>query len=482
MRLDVNGLGAWLPDSGLTFEDLSFWADDGQAVLIVGRNGSGASTVLACLAGTLGPGARRVGSVRYGAADLTFAHPEEIATILAFVGERRPSGSLTVADLISRSATLGRDLHDRRVDMLIDRLSLGSLLECRLRDMDESQCLRARLAGVLARRPRILLLDQALGSLESAWKQPVCSLLREYCDDGGLLLWADQDLAYALTIADRVVEFGGAPGGEDAWRWWPRAFDPTPLQQLSSVMGAAAPGSNSVRELRQLVGPRLATIGVARREATRRGSMVPVELDAEHQVQVDDTEPPVIVCDSQRTADACRHTLMAANGLAGYDIDDRLPVRLQAKRADHHKHLVNGATLAAVRRALPTLRPGALMAWHSQGERAILANAFALGEPSMRVLYEPFRYLDRGRVDELVEQVKADWIAGKPTLVVTTDVEAVAWFSRVIIWTPSGVQADGRATAVLHLLPAQPLVAQVVAPYSIVDVALLISGLQEAIA
>lgn len=468
MTFRVSGLGVWRPHSGLALERVDLTAEPGQVWLIAGRNGAGASTLLAALAGLTGPGERRSGTVRWGRSDLTFAHPDELAAVIGLVGEAEPTAGLPVAHLIGRSGR--RAERPDGPPQVLERLGLRDLLHARMGDLTGSERIRARLAAMIVRRPGILLLDQILGALESAWRPPVCAVVREYADAGGLVLWADQDLAYAVQVADHVLELGpGGPLAADASSWRPARLPWTPMQKVASALGAEGPASRTVDGLRPLLADPLSTFDRAASGVTARGSLVPIEVGDGRQLQVDDTAPPVFLCDSVRSADALRERLWRANAVPVFPVEPHLPLRRIAREVDRLWRLTPETTLQAVTRAVPAARPASWLAWHSRGEQARLRTAFARATPSLRLLYEPFAYLDGAGADELVGQVRRDWLGGCPALVVTTDVDAAARFPRVIVWNDDQV-ADGRPEAVLDHFPATPLVAQLVTPHRIVDV------------
>lgn len=475
MSLHVEGLGVWRPRSGTAFEDLTLTVEPGEAVLLAGRNGAGASAALARIAGLCSPGERRVGTVQCGTADLTGAHPDEVARIVALVGATDLPDDRTAGELVASASRRSGGAPMSIMD-LVAHLGLAKLAAVPVNRLTGSERMRIALCAALARGPRVLLLDQVLGPLESRWKQRLGVLVRRFCEAGGAVLWVDQDLTNALPAVDRVVELGvarpDAPAGASAWRWRSPHLPWTPLQQVASLVDADLPGDQTVAGLRRFA-PALA---VAAREASprpvSRGALVPVAVGDDQELMIDDTVPPVFLCDSARSARTCHTTLVRANGAASPTLAAQKPVQRTTTRFDRHNRLAKGTTLATLSAALPALRPASWPEWHSAGERTLLANTLALAAPSaITVLHEPFRYLDAVQVDALVRRIAESWLAGSPVLVVTTDVEAVARFGRVIVWIDQGIAADGRASAILGHLPALPLLAQTCAPHPIVDTA-----------
>lgn len=463
MRLEVEGLGTWRPRSGVAVEGLDLVVDDGEIVLLAGPNGAGASTVLAGIAGRAAAGERRVGTVRLGHADLTHPPADETARLVALVGAGGTVLSATVSELLGssrRRAGAGPDADD-----LVDQLDLDGLGNRSVATLSPDLGVRVGLAAALVSRPHVLLLDHLVGKVEPASRARLCALVRAFADRGGLVLWADQGLAHVLTVADRVVELGDVRGASHpAWTWRPTTVPWTPLQQLATALGADQPGDQTVAGLqRSLPGPDAATAPAAPAPSPR-GGMVPVLLGAGRELLVDDTVPPVVVADDARTAATCRDVLVAVNDVASPRIDPRASVRRVATVADRRWSRPRGSVLGSFISAVPAVRAGSPWGAHSDGEQRVLHNTLELEGPGTRVLHEPFVGLDGARIAELVDRVAARWRSGRATFVVTTDVEAVGWFDRVLIWSGDGLVADGRPSAVMDRLVVQPLLAQVLDP------------------
>lgn len=478
--LAVEDLGLWRPGSGTALEGVTFSVEEGEAVLLAGRNGAGGSSVLSCIAGRSRPGERRVGRICLGAVDLSFAHPDDIATAVMLLDDTALPRPTTVQDVVLVRRPTGR-ADPQVVEEVVERLGLTPLVDARIGELTSSQRVRARFAGALVQRPRVLLLDQMLAPLEARWKQVACALVRAFVRSGGLVVWADQDLPNALTAVDRVVELDGEEGGrgsERASAWRPRRLPWTPLQEVASVLGAEGPEGNTVEGLRRFAPDLSSATELVRRPVRVRGSVVAVPIDDQHEVLVDDTAPPVFLCDTTQSARACRALLARTHRAPQVPLHRQMTVRQVAQRMDRPSRMRRGTTLATLAEAVPSARPDARWTAHSSGEQVRIRNALALSWPATRLLYEPFRYLDRAALADLIEQVHAAWLTGRSVLVVTTDVEAAVAFGRVIVWSEEGIEADARPEAILHRLPAVPLVAQLCSPRPVVDTSGLLDGLR----
>ena len=172
---------------------------EGEALLVVGHNGSGKSTLAWVLAGLLAPsegsatldGRPIVDQV--GRVGLSFQHARLQLLRPTVLDEVRAAGGVDVA--AARAALIAVGLDPRRVaSRRVDELSGG-------------QMRRVVLAGVLAARPRALVLDEPFAGLDAKARAELDTLLTELRgrDDLALVIVShDRDLPEGLV--DRVIE------------------------------------------------------------------------------------------------------------------------------------------------------------------------------------------------------------------------------------------------------------------------------------
>jgi molybdate transport system ATP-binding protein len=213
----------------------SFTVEDGQVLAVLGPNGAGKSTLLRGLAGLLPLEAGRIALRGADGRQLVLDEP----TTGEFVPvERRGVGvvfqdhrlfpHLTVRDNVAYPARVaGRDRAAARAeaDTWLARLDVAELAGRRPGQLSGGQAQRVALARALARRPRLLLLDEPLAALDARTRIDVRALLRRYlAGHPGPTLLVTHDPIDALVLADRVLvlERGGVvqegPPGEVARR------------------------------------------------------------------------------------------------------------------------------------------------------------------------------------------------------------------------------------------------------------------------
>ncbi|MEZ5093866.1 ATP-binding cassette domain-containing protein [Nocardioides sp.] len=177
----------------------------GRVTALMGRNGSGKSSLLWALQGT---GRRHSGSVTVGSAasDPSALDPEQRRALVGLVPQ-------TAADLLyldsvadecaAADATTGSAEGHCRA--LLDRLTPGIHPATHPRDLSEGQRLSLALAVVLTAAPPVVLLDEPTRGLDYAAKAELARVLRELAAEGRSVLVSTHDVEFVAAVADDVV-------------------------------------------------------------------------------------------------------------------------------------------------------------------------------------------------------------------------------------------------------------------------------------
>lgn len=168
------------PWAKTALSDISFVVHEGDGLLIHGGNGSGKSTLAWIMAGLTTPSS---GTVLVGGKP---AH-EQVGTVaIAFQAARLQLMRARV-DLDVASAA-GFSPHDtERVLSALAAVGLdATLAKRRIDQLSGGQMRRVALAGLLARKPRVLILDEPLAGLDAASQRGLLRLLEDLRRDTGL--------------------------------------------------------------------------------------------------------------------------------------------------------------------------------------------------------------------------------------------------------------------------------------------------------
>jgi molybdate transport system ATP-binding protein len=189
-------------------------ADRFHVTALFGPSGSGKTTVLRVLAGLDRPDAGHVtfaGETWSDAATRTHLPPER-----RDVGYLLQEGALfphldVAGNVAFGLRALDRAARGRRVAELLDACGLGGLGARGVRELSGGQQQRVALARALARRPRLLLLDEPLSALDEPTRAALRRELRRMLQDFAIpvvLVTHDPREALALADATTVMDEG----------------------------------------------------------------------------------------------------------------------------------------------------------------------------------------------------------------------------------------------------------------------------------
>lgn len=180
----------------LLFSGLELAMSAGEAVALVGRNGSGKSSLLRAIAGLVRPEAGRIG---FGAVDVRDARAEGLH-LLGHQDGLKPART-AAEELGFWSRWTGGT--EPLVRIAVERLALASLLELEVRRLSAGQRRRLALARLIAAPRPLWLLDEPMSPLDAEWRARFAELMAEHLAGGGLILAAVHD---PLPGAVRTLE------------------------------------------------------------------------------------------------------------------------------------------------------------------------------------------------------------------------------------------------------------------------------------
>jgi energy-coupling factor transporter ATP-binding protein EcfA2 len=193
--------------------NISFEAQTGEILLIAGASGCGKTTLIRCINGLIprsykGEINGRIAvfgeeTVSWKLAQIS----QKIGTVLQDP-ERQILGTKVVNEVAFGLENLGlsRDEILQRVQAALDILEIPHLRDRETFHLSGGEKQKVALAGVLAMRPSILLLDEPLASLDPASAQDTLRAVRLLANDGMTVLMVEHRVEDVLSIhPDRVM-------------------------------------------------------------------------------------------------------------------------------------------------------------------------------------------------------------------------------------------------------------------------------------
>ncbi len=206
--ITIDSLGYRAPDGRPLFDDLTL-AFGAERTGLVGRNGVGKSTLIGLILGELQPSAGAVSvSGRVGVLRQALQPPPG-ASVADLLGVAEPLAALrrieagggSDADLAEADWTL-----EARLDVALADVALAGLaLDRPAASLSGGQVTRAALAGLLAREPDVLILDEPTNNLDAEARALIADVLGRW-RGGAIVVSHDRAL---LRRMDRIVELSG---------------------------------------------------------------------------------------------------------------------------------------------------------------------------------------------------------------------------------------------------------------------------------
>jgi cobalt/nickel transport system ATP-binding protein len=195
------------PDGTLALDNVNFAADKGENVAILGPNGAGKSTLLHHFNGLALPTS---GKVYIFGMEVAKANLDTIRQKVGLVFQD-PDDQLfarTVCQDIAFGPTnIGLPPNEvtSRVKWAIEITELSGLEEKPPQNLSQGQKKRAAIAGVLAMKPEIIVLDEPMANLDPRTASRILRLLLQLNRDYGLtVIIATHDVDLVPLFADKV--------------------------------------------------------------------------------------------------------------------------------------------------------------------------------------------------------------------------------------------------------------------------------------
>lgn len=206
--LRVNGL-SWRAGQTPIVVGVTFDAEPGDFIAVMGRNGAGKSTVLDLLAGLRTPSA---GAIELEGRPIGSVPTRDRARVVAHLPQAvRPDLPYRATELV----LMGRYPHTDRwfetdrdravVEAAMRRTGCWDFRERLVGRLSGGERQRVLLAACFAQEPRVWLLDEPSTFLDVDQQIACFSSLREQCAAGATCLAVTHDVTLALSYATRLI-------------------------------------------------------------------------------------------------------------------------------------------------------------------------------------------------------------------------------------------------------------------------------------
>jgi iron complex transport system ATP-binding protein len=196
-------------ENNVVIKGMSFDADIGDLIGVIGPNGCGKTTLLRSIGGLIDASK---GSVKIRGKDLKRIGRRDIAKRIAFVPQMMvPATGFTVEEsvLLGRIPHISRfafesDRDYRIADRAIEELKIENLVDKPVTNLSGGEFQRVAIARALAQEPKVLLLDEPTSHLDFRFQIKVLRMLRRMREDK-LIIATFHDLNLAARFSRKLL-------------------------------------------------------------------------------------------------------------------------------------------------------------------------------------------------------------------------------------------------------------------------------------
>lgn len=197
--------------SRILIDSLSATVKRGELTALVGRNGTGKSTLLRAIAGL---GERKGGDILLGDKSIDSLSTAELATMVAFVTtDKVRIANLRCRDVIALGRApytnwIGR-MQEQDEEIVMRSMELVGMSDYADKTMDrmsDGECQRIMIARALAQQTPIILLDEPTAFLDMPNRYELCTLLQRLAhEEQKCILFSTHELDIALALCDSIA-------------------------------------------------------------------------------------------------------------------------------------------------------------------------------------------------------------------------------------------------------------------------------------
>lgn len=189
---------------------ISFFADPGEFLSILGPNGVGKSTLFRCILGLLTP---TKGRTLIDGRETTEMNPSELAKRIAYIPQSHsPVFNYSVRDMILMGTTsqIGRFSSPgqeqlRQAEKAMERLGIQKLANSGYQSISGGERQMVLIARALAQEAHILIMDEPSASLDLGNRIRVMQTMKSLAREGYTVIQSTHDPDQAYFYSDRII-------------------------------------------------------------------------------------------------------------------------------------------------------------------------------------------------------------------------------------------------------------------------------------
>ena len=195
-------------------KNVSFRAEYGEFLSVLGPNGVGKSTLFRCMLGLLTP---QQGSVCIDGRSISDLSAQELSRRIAYIPQSHsPAFNFSVFDMVlmGTTAQLGKfsspgEKQERLALEALERLGIAHLRERGYRALSGGERQLVLIARAIAQQAKILIMDEPSANLDFGNRIRVMQTVKKLSADGYAVIQSTHDPDQAYRYSDRILALCG---------------------------------------------------------------------------------------------------------------------------------------------------------------------------------------------------------------------------------------------------------------------------------
>ncbi|MCF8055951.1 MAG: ATP-binding cassette domain-containing protein [Desulfocapsa sp.] len=219
IQLELNSINKSFPGRENILKDVSFSANEGDSVALIGGNGSGKSTLLRCCLRLIEPDSGSISLLDHDVCSLDTQGLRKFRTKVGLVFQRHnlvPRLSVlsnVIHGAIGRTSHIGTwrqctapgYLREEAMQCL-EKVGLAHLAASKADSLSGGESQRIAIARALMQKPEFMMADEPVASLDPKVGREVMELFVELTTNENItLLYVSHDLDHALLYSNKLV-------------------------------------------------------------------------------------------------------------------------------------------------------------------------------------------------------------------------------------------------------------------------------------